>query len=63
MFSEKAKQRSTILHDLGLKKGGYLLATIHRAYNTDDPQTLKAIFSALTSIDELVIFPIHPRTR
>ena len=63
MFSEKAKQCSTILHDLGLKKGGYLLATIHRAYNTDDPQTLKAIFSALTSINELVIFPIHPRTQ
>lgn len=63
MFSEKAKGRSTILHDLGLKKGGYLLATIHRAYNTDDPQTLKAIFSALASINEPVIFPIHPRTR
>ena len=63
MFSEKAKQRSTILNDLGLKKGGYLLATIHRAYNTDDPQTLKAIFSALTSINEPVIFPIHPRTQ
>jgi UDP-N-acetylglucosamine 2-epimerase len=63
MFSEKAKQRSTIMHDLGLEKGGYLLATIHRAYNTDEPQTLKAIFSALTSIDEAVIFPVHPRTR
>ena len=63
MFSEKAKGRSTILHDLGLKKGGYLLTTIHRAYNTDDPQILKAIFSALASIDETVIFPIHPRTR
>jgi len=46
-----------------LKKGGYLLATIHRAYNTDDPETLKAILSALASIDEPVIFPIHPRTR
>lgn len=63
MFSEKAKGRSTILHDLGLKKGVYLLATIHRAYNTDNPQTLKAIFLALASTDETVIFPIHPRTR
>ncbi|TAK44757.1 MAG: UDP-N-acetylglucosamine 2-epimerase (non-hydrolyzing) [Saprospiraceae bacterium] len=63
MFSEKAKQYSTILHDLGLKMGGYLLATIHRAYNTDEPDTLKAIFSVLTSIDEPVVFPIHPRTR
>jgi UDP-N-acetylglucosamine 2-epimerase len=63
MFSEKAKQRSTIMHDLGLEKGGYLLATIHRAYNTDEPKTLEAILSALASINETVIFPIHPRTR
>ena len=63
MFSEKAKQRSTILHDLGLKKGGYLLATIHRAYNTDDLETLNSIFSTLATIDEPVIFPIHPRTQ
>ena len=63
MFSDKARQRSTILNDLDLKKGDYLLATIHRAYNTDDLQTLEAIFSALTSIPEPVVFPIHPRTR
>ena len=63
MFSEKAKQRSTVMKDLGLKKDGYLLATIHRAYNTDNPQTLKEIISILSQTDELVIFPIHPRTR
>jgi len=63
MFSEKAQQHSTLMHDLGLKKNGYLLATIHRAYNTDNPQTLKEIISILTQTDELVIFPIHPRTR
>lgn len=63
MFSEKARQSSTILQNLDLKKGGYLLATIHRAYNTDDPKTLESILSALASIDETVIFPIHPRTK
>ncbi len=63
MFSEKAQQRSTAMKDFGLKKDGYLLATIHRAYNTDNPQTLKEIISILSQTDELVIFPIHPRTR
>jgi UDP-GlcNAc3NAcA epimerase len=63
MFSERARTNSTILQTLGLQKDGYLLATIHRAYNTDDPQTLQTIFAVLSALDETVIFPIHPRTR
>jgi UDP-GlcNAc3NAcA epimerase len=63
MFSEKAGQVSTILETLGLQKGGYLLATVHRAYNTDDPRALETIVSTLASLDEPVIFPVHPRTR
>lgn len=63
MFSQKARERSTILQKLGLKNGCYLLGTIHRAYNTDDPQILKAIFLALQDIDETIVFPLHPRTR
>lgn len=63
LFAERAREHSTILQDLGLKKGEYLLATVHRAYNTDDPEALKAIFSVLTSIQETVVFPVHPRTR
>lgn len=63
MFSEKARQVSTILETLGLQKGGYLLATVHRAYNTDDTRALETIVSTLASLDEPVIFPVHPRTR
>jgi UDP-GlcNAc3NAcA epimerase len=63
MFSQRARDRSNILQDLGLQKGCFVLATIHRAYNTDDPETLKTIFSALQEIQEPVVFPIHPRTR
>jgi UDP-N-acetylglucosamine 2-epimerase len=63
MFSQKATEHSRILHDLSLEKGCYLLLTIHRAYNTDDPQTLKAILSALGSVGETIVFPVHPRTR
>ncbi|MFO7585213.1 MAG: UDP-N-acetylglucosamine 2-epimerase (non-hydrolyzing) [Anaerolineales bacterium] len=63
LFSQIAAQKSTILESLGLQKGGYLLATIHRAYNTDDPQALSSLLGVLQSLDETVILPIHPRTR
>lgn len=63
LFSQAAAQKSTILQTLGLNRGGYLLATIHRAYNTDAPQALAALLNALQSLEEPVILPVHPRTR
>jgi len=62
-FAEIARQRSTILRDLGLKPKGYLLATVHRPYNTDVPENLRNILTAFAEIGELTIFPVHPRTR
>ena len=43
----------------------YYLATLHRAENTDNPNTLKSILSALNEIakDVPVILPLHPRTK
>lgn len=52
-----------ILDRLGLTSGGYLLATVHRASNTDDTANLAAIVSALSAAGEPVVFPVHPRTR
>lgn len=49
--------------DLNFKTGGYYLATIHRAENTDDVNKLKIIFDALNSLDKEVILPLHPRTK
>ncbi len=54
---------SAILNSLQLSPKGYLLATLHRAGNTDDPARLRAILEALARIDEPVVFPVHPRTR
>lgn len=50
---------------LELPPGGYVLATIHRAENTDHPQRLAAIIDALvlTARTLPVVWPIHPRTR
>ena len=44
---------------------GFVLTTVHRAENTDNPERLAAIMSALTDIAATrnVIFPVHPRTR
>ena len=43
----------------------YILATIHRAENTDDPARLAAIFGGLSEVaqDMEVVLPLHPRTR
>lgn len=55
--------QDTILEELGLEAGDYLLATVHRPSNTDDPDNLSSILAALSEIGEPVVFPIHPRTR
>ena len=62
-FVSSARQKSTIMNDLGLKPKGYLLATIHRPYNTDVPENLFSILSAFIEIGKPVVFPVHPRTK
>ena len=59
---ERARETSTIHTDLEVEDGEYVLATVHRAGNTDDPDRLAAILDGLGSIDRPVVFPIHPRT-
>jgi len=61
-----AQRRSTILEKLALRSKGYLLATVHRADNTDQPENLNNIVSAfmkLARAGQTVVFPAHPRTR
>ncbi len=55
--------RSEILSRFGIKEHSYLLATIHRAENTDQPENLKAILTAFQLLNEPILFPVHPRTR
>jgi UDP-GlcNAc3NAcA epimerase len=63
-----AKQRLAgkppdILGRLGVTKRRYLLATMHRNENTDDSARLSQILSAFNSLDEPVVFPVHPRAK
>ena len=62
-FADVARRRSTILQTLALAPHQYLLATVHRPYNTDVPQNLGDILAALGELDAPVVFPVHPRTR
>ncbi|GAB5534154.1 MAG: O-antigen biosynthesis protein WlbD [Rubricoccaceae bacterium] len=64
-FGAKAERESQILRQLDLEPEGYVLATVHRAENTDDPERLQVIFDALGELnaDTPVILPLHPRTR
>lgn len=60
-----AAQRSTILAELNLPTKQYLLVTVHRAENTDDPCRMAQILAALNTLgkDHLLVWPVHPRIR
>lgn len=64
-YAAKAERQSRILEYLNLKPKSYVLATVHRAENTDDPQRLRAIFEGLVRVTRSmpVVVPLHPRTR
>lgn len=64
-YRDLASGRSRVMDDLGLKDGNFVLATCHRAENTDDPLRLHGIVDALADIAEQcsVVLPLHPRTR
>lgn len=57
-----AEKKSDIVRSLNLEKGNYLLATVHRAANVDDPKRLFDILETLSMTGETVVFPSHPRT-
>jgi UDP-N-acetylglucosamine 2-epimerase len=58
-----ATAHSRVLDSLGVTDRGYVLATVHRAENTDDAHRLGQIVAALDAASEPVVFPVHPRTR
>lgn len=64
-YSRTSQDKSSIISDLNLESGKFVLATIHRQENTDDSEKLKSIFAGLDSVNEKqpVILPLHPRTK
>ncbi|MDK2902402.1 MAG: UDP-GlcNAc3NAcA epimerase [Clostridiales bacterium] len=57
-----ARAKSDVLDRLNLQPGGYILATVHRAENTDNKERLSAIIEAFNQCGERIVFPVHPRT-
>jgi len=63
-FAQKAQKTKSLPTGV---KGDFALATVHRPYNTDDPQRLQAVMQALMDIytkhKMQVVLPLHPRTK
>lgn len=64
LFNQRlARQGTGISINPAFAPKEYILCTIHRAENTDDPARLKEILTALSQVSRPVILPLHPRTQ
>ena len=63
-FAHIAEEKTDIIQRLELAGKPFILATIHRDTNTDNPERLSAIFKSLIQLSEecQVVLPLHPRT-
>lgn len=57
-----AERKSSIMRDLDLEPGQFVLLTVHRAENTDDHDRLTRLVDEIMAIDRKIVFPVHPRT-
>jgi UDP-GlcNAc3NAcA epimerase len=64
-YGRQSHRHSDIIKKLNLERERFVLATIHRAENTDDVLKLRSIVSAFNRINReiRVVVPLHPRTR
>ena len=65
-LDREGKDKTDILGRYGLAPREYVLTTIHRASNTDEPENLRNILEAMRQMARgglKVLFPIHPRTK
>ena len=66
MLHYRTMANEGVLETAGAQRKGYVLATVHRAENTDDAARLAAVMAALGEAAERfgrVVFALHPRTR
>lgn len=64
-YQARTRDRSRILESLGIEPGRFILATLHRAENTNEPNRLRSILQGLCEVSREipVVLPLHPRTR
>jgi UDP-GlcNAc3NAcA epimerase len=62
-FLPLVQKRKGIFPQMGIKPGEYILITLHRAENVDDPKNLHSFVSILRGLDGPKVFPAHPRVK
>jgi UDP-GlcNAc3NAcA epimerase len=64
-YGAKAERQSRVLESLRLKRGEFMLVTMHRAENTDEDERIEALCAALTHLGSEIpiVMPTHPRTK
>jgi UDP-GlcNAc3NAcA epimerase len=62
LLGPRAAARTEVLDRFGVRRGGFALATAHRAGNVDDPARLERLVALLEAIPLPVVLPLHPRT-
>jgi UDP-N-acetylglucosamine 2-epimerase (non-hydrolysing) len=55
------ERAAAVLAELGLSDTEFVLATVHRPENADDPDRLEQILRSLSGLDVPVVLPVHPR--
>lgn len=68
LFFAGLTRDNEVLAKFGVESNHYILSTVHRNANTDDPHKLSQIFYAFLEIlekyqDMKLLLPLHPRTR
>ncbi|HYC29186.1 MAG TPA: UDP-N-acetylglucosamine 2-epimerase, partial [Chitinophagaceae bacterium] len=58
-----SRRENQMPQDADLPAGDFYLLTVHRPSNTDNPENLQAIFSALSAVNAQFVWPVHPRTK
>ena len=62
-YGTRASSVSKILDQVDIDPHQYVLATVHRQENTDNPERLTRIMAAFGNAAHRVVLPLHPRTR
>lgn len=57
------EDQTALLKTFGVHADAFVLATLHRPENVDNPDTLRTVIDALVELDQPVLLPLHPRTR
>jgi UDP-GlcNAc3NAcA epimerase len=63
LYYRERSRRPEGFEDIGVKAGEFVLCTIHRAENTDNPVRMQGILEGLAGAECPIVLPLHPRTR